>query len=152
MQRNTLVVIVVLVVIIVVAVVLTAKRSAGRSTIPVQFQGQQQVEKIDMKTLDVYKESPADWEGKYAPDDRGHYKNPKTGDYTVVNEMICASCGKVIPRPDVPADLVPKNRKQQGGASYGRALHDAMNKALADYMCPRCGKHAWFQAGAEHGI
>ena len=65
------------------------------------------VQMVDMKTFDIFTETSDDWAGKYAPDASGHYKNPKTGEYTVVKAMKCASCGQLIPVPDIPADLLP---------------------------------------------
>jgi rubrerythrin len=57
------------------------------------------MELIDSKTCEVKTLTLGEWQ-KLGQDDKGHYKNPKTGKYTMVPVMICPSCGEKIPQPD----------------------------------------------------
>ena len=87
------------------------------------------------------------------PDAPDHFKNPKTGEYTVVAAMKCASCGQLIPKPEIPADLLPpppppeekgsKMAEIAGKQKYMQAKAMAMMKVLREYKCPKCGKSAW---------
>ncbi len=105
----------------------------------------QKVQKIDMKTLEVFAETSADWQTKYAPDASHRYKNPNTGEYTMVDTMRCASCGQLIPEPQTNPEFLPKPEpgKQKGSQKGDTRMAEAMQKTLAAYLCPRCGKHAW---------
>ena len=149
MDTKKVVVIVVLVVVIVVAAVFTAKRTSGKqgsAALEAAQKGQiaAKVDKIDNKTLEVFSETLSDWKTKYAPDAEGHFKNPKTGEYTMVGAMKCASCGADIPYPDLPAELLGSKGK---GARRGGNPEARMEQILANYMCPKCGKHAYFATG-----
>jgi hypothetical protein len=155
MDRKKLVVIAVLVVVIVVAVVIASKRTANVGP-PVELTeaGKAKVDMIDMKTLEVFSELSTDWQTKYAPDASGHFKNPKTGEYTVVKAMKCASCGQLIPVPETPANLLPPKPTARGLAAkgesikYGQAMGMARMQVMRDYICPRCGKPATIRTGS----
>jgi len=101
--------------------------------------------KIDMNSFEVFAETDDDWLSKYAPDKSGRFKNPKTGEYTMVEPMTCASCGQLIP---VPADMPPPPHPFLGrGKGVDTAGAFAAAKALAEfklkYKCPKCGKPAF---------
>jgi hypothetical protein len=159
MDSKKLAAIGVLVVVIVVAVVITMKRTGNEAPPAGAFgteTASKKMDKIDMKTLEVFSELPSDWSGKYAPDASGRYKNPKTGEYTVVDAMRCASCGQLIPVPEIPADQLPPPPAKGPARSladigarqkYGAAKGLAMLKARQSYICPRCGKPAFGVAG-----
>ena len=151
MERKKLIVIAVLVVVIVVAVVIASRRTATDTKVGsdiARAANAAMTSMIDMKTLEVFTEPSSDWQGKYKPDASGHFKNPKTGEYTIVPTIKCASCGQLIPMPEVPPDQLPPPVTEKGPASKG--AHQAYNLALAkarvkimnEYICPRCGKPA----------
>ncbi len=97
-----------------------------------------------MKTFEVFAETVRDWATKYAPDASGRYKNPKTGEYTMVNVMKCASCGRPIPVPTLPDDLRPKSASgPRPSREASQALAAAMQKFELTYKCPLCGKNAF---------
>ena len=111
----------------------------------------QQVQKIDYKTLELAKESRRDWMGKYAPDASGRYKNPKTGEYSMVDAFHCRACGKLIPLPEVPPELRMRRGPPPATSGGHKAAALAGPPAGADpvasliqlqqnYKCPRCGK------------
>jgi hypothetical protein len=150
----------VLVVVIVIAVVITMKRTSNEAppqAVATLATANVKIDKIDMKTLEVFSELPADWKGKYAPDASGHYKNPKTGEYTIVEAMKCASCGQLIPVPEIPADQLPPPPAERGAVTargniadrqkYAMARGLAMLKVRQEYKCPRCGKSAFRAEG-----
>jgi rRNA maturation protein Nop10 len=105
----------------------------------------QLVQKIDMKTLEVIGETNADWRDKYAPNAAHYYKNPNTGEYTMTDIMKCASCGQIIPKPQIAPEFLPKRApgEPRPDPKSDTTLVDAMQKTLNAYLCPRCGKHAW---------
>jgi hypothetical protein len=84
------------------------------------------LEKIDYKTLEIVSMPLGKWMdlryGNY-----GLYKNPKTGEPTMVNIMVCHSCGAKIPEMPVTQELAHKGQ-------------DALQEARAAYRCPKCGK------------
>ena len=121
----------VLLIVIIVAAVFALKRAVG--TPPQAPQLAMMVEKIDMKTLDVITESEGDWVGKYASNEQGFYKSPKTGEYTMVSAIKCAACGQLIPDPFAVAGLRP-----------GRGMSpEQMMKFSSEAKCPRCGKNPY---------
>jgi len=145
MDSKKIVAIAVLIAVIVAAAVFTAKRSASDSTAPTDVVGIK-IDKIDMKTNEVITETAADWDNKYTPDQFQRYKNPKTGAYTMVGIMKCASCGKQIPVPQLPDELLQKVAASGGkGINMGKYKQEmiaAQMKALREYKCPLCGKLA----------
>ena len=115
--------------VIIVAVVIAVKRNMSKPEMP-DWRQNQQIERIDIKSFEVITERQGDWDGKYAPDASGRYKNPKTGEYTMVGVMKCAACGQFIPNLQIPAEL------------RGKPVPMAtMEKLKSEYKCPKCGKN-----------
>jgi rRNA maturation protein Nop10 len=137
-----------LVVVIVIAAVITASRTKGSGTSnAVQTEQQKMMavkgDKIDDKTYEIISERVADWNSKYAPDSSGHYKNPKTGEYTISDVTTCVSCGEKIPAPVIPP--VPANK----GIKAQREGIAVQQQIMRDYKCPKCGKNAYSQEQVE---
>jgi rRNA maturation protein Nop10 len=127
MERSKQIVIgAVLIVVAIIAVVITVKRTTG-GVQPPSWVLDQQVEKMDIKSMEVLKASLRDWMGKYAPDASGYWKNPKTGQYTMANVITCSSCGARIPGVQMPKGATP----------------EAAEKLQGEYKCPKCGKNAY---------
>ena len=148
MDVKKVVIIAVLVVVIVLAAVFTAKRSSSSGTsaaVQATHEGIMGVkaDKIDNKSFEIISETISDWNSKYSPDADGHFKNPKTGEYTMVATMKCASCGAIIPYPDIPPE-VRQGRRVHGKRVFGEG---GTEQILLDYMCPKCGKHAYSLGG-----
>ncbi len=146
MDTKKVLAIVVLVVVIALAVVFAMRRNSGTALTGQMdatrnSQMAAKIDKIDNKTFEVFSETLADWNSKYAPDKSGHWKNPKTGEYTIVPVMKCASCGALIPYPEMPMASSGK------GARRGMNMERQEQEVLADYMCPKCGKHAYIAEG-----
>jgi rRNA maturation protein Nop10 len=135
-------VVVALVAVIVIAVVLTAKRTSSTGA-PAAVKAAQEalsaakVDKIDKTTYEIFTETAADWQSKYAPDASGHYKNPKTGEYTMTSVIKCASCGALIPAPDMPVE--PQTAK---GMDRVRLMREEQ-EIRHNYKCPKCGRDAY---------
>jgi rRNA maturation protein Nop10 len=151
MNLKKIALIALLIAVIAAAAVLAVRRARSELKTPLLFQKfvdereNQKLEKIDMKSLEVFSETVRDWATQYAPNTDGYYKNPKTGEYTVVEAMKCASCGQLIPAPQLPAGLAQKMR---GGRNHGpspEAIAEmvAVKKSQSNYKCPRCGKNAF---------
>jgi len=87
--------------------------------------GGQMIEKIDENTLELVSLPLEEWMHVDSKD--GKYKNPRTGTYSLVGVMQCASCGAKIPLPDIPAN-----------AGAAASLH-----IMENYVCPKCGKKAY---------
>jgi len=85
---------------------------------------------IDRESLELFTFTMNEWSelSKKSAHYPVRYRNPRTGGYTLVRVMRCASCGKKIPYPDVPG--------------YTRGDSAAITRALEGYICPRCGKKA----------
>jgi rRNA maturation protein Nop10 len=131
-----------LVVVIIAAVAFAKYRLSDRTRSKVLKAAQQalartRLQKIDNKTFEIFSETVADWNSKYAPDAEGHYKNPKTGEYTMMPIHRCASCGAMIPEPDMPSGW----SKLRGQAL--KALMRERREFLIAYKCPKCGKKAY---------
>ncbi len=124
--------VVVLIVVIVFAIVFMAKR-AGLSTggpTPPKWVLEQPVERIDMKSGEVITKQLQEWDKLGQKD--GAYKNPTSGDYTMVSPMVCAACKAKIPSPTPPADLMA-----------GKGDPAAMQKWQETVKCPKCGKNPY---------
>jgi hypothetical protein len=90
---------------------------------------QEPTEKIDQETLEVVTLPFGEWEKLGQKD--GKYKNPKTGKYSMVADMVCAHCGAKIPAPDLSSIVSITDPKE---------LMATRAKLLAEYKCPKCGK------------
>jgi rRNA maturation protein Nop10 len=111
--------------IIVLAIAWTAKSHFGGPQPPAAVLAQP-VEKIDMKTLKILTKPMSEWLSLGHQGNR--YKNPETGEYTLVAPRTCAACGQQIPEPAYPKDI--------------RAIPpDELAKIEQDYVCPKCGGH-----------
>jgi hypothetical protein len=137
-------IVVALVVVIAVVAVLTVKRTSGTGESKMLNEARRAqagaiMDKIDNKSLEIISEPASDWMGKYAPDSSGHFKNPKTGEYTMVTIITCASCGAQIPAPDLNPALKGKATVRTDRA---QAMHDQL-QILHNYQCPKCGKNAY---------
>jgi len=131
MYRKQIAIGAVLIVVVIIAAVITVRRTTSGPR-PPDWVLDEQVQKIDIKSLDVAKERLGDWQGKYAADASGRFKSPKTGEYTMVDVMTCSACGQPIPVPQIPDEL------------RGQAPNPtAMRKMRLEYKCPRCGKNPW---------
>ena len=141
MNLKKIAVIALLVAVISAAAAFTVTRIHSEPT----FYVDQKVQKIDVKSFELFSETKADWAGKYAPDASGRFKNPDTGEYTMVRPMKCASCGRLIPAPNIPGEppTKPDPGKQLTREDVLLARAAAVEEVLTNYKCPRCGKNAW---------
>ena len=80
------------------------------------------VKKIDEKSLEVFNLTEAEWMDLGQKDQR--YKNPQTGEYTVVTALVCAGCGK-----DMPSLIYPRG----ADAAVRQQFDD-------NWVCPHCGR------------
>ena len=131
-NRTKLVVVVGLLAIVIVAVGLSLKRSLhiGEATPPDSIL-KQPVEKIDEKSFKLITKTLGEWER--LGEREGKFKNPETGDYTMMSVMVCGHCGQKIPYPVIPAETAQLSH------------HNARIAILGKYKCPKCGALA-----AEH--
>ena len=150
MEGKKIAIYVVLLAVVIGAVVLAVKRVASNPA-PPSWVLAQQVQKIDCKTLELVSASLGDWNSKYAPQasDSKRWKNPKTGEYTMVDPIKCAACGQLIPGPDYSATLrhaaptAPAAATSNGLPPPMPASDVDMTlfqKIQREYRCPKCGK------------
>ncbi len=103
MDRKKVLIIALLIAVIVAAAASIAKRTWSELTGPA-FSVDRKITKIDMKSLEAFTETASDWEVKYAHDAIGRYKNPRTGEYTMVD-----AGGQPIALPQSPAEPPPES-------------------------------------------
>jgi rRNA maturation protein Nop10 len=140
-NRKKIAIAVLLIAAIAVAVAVTVKRVRSElKAQPPTLQVDQKFPKIDIKSLEVFWETTSDWATQYAPDVSGRYKNPATGEQTMVDVMKCASCGQLIPVPQPSPAATARQQKREVTIHSAAEAREAL---LRDYICPRCGKHAW---------
>jgi len=128
-QKTLLVII--LIVIVVAGIIFTVRR-AGRGTAkpPPRIAGEK-IEKIDYKTGEFFTKTRGEWDKLRRDDFRSAWKNPKTGEYTVVDVMTCPHCGEKIPQRPVTVEEVNNPASMEP---------EALRAANAAYKCPKCGK------------
>jgi hypothetical protein len=140
-NRKKIAIAVLLIAAIAVAVAVTVRRVRSElKARPPTLQVDRKFPKIDVKSLEVFWETTSDWATQYAPDASGRYKNPATGEQTMVDVMKCASCGQLIPLPQLSPGASALPPGQEAGRHSAAAARAAL---LRDYICPKCGKHAW---------
>ncbi len=100
-----------------------------RRPVPPPHIMQQEVTLVDSKTGELVTQTRAAW-GKLGSAN-GRYKNPQTGQYTMVAPIRCAACAAQVPPPEFPAD----------------ATAEQVTRALEAYRCPKCGKRAFLVPG-----
>jgi len=112
-----------IVIIVGVVIWLLIWAGVGSSGIPKHVR-EQGVEMADIKSLEVITLPAEKWAKMLG--ENGKYRNPKTGEYTMVPVMTCAACGEKIPKPDIPPDASPAD----------------FERYLMEYKCPKCGEPA----------
>ena len=122
---------VVLIMIIVFAIVWISRRGGGRGTIerPNELTGQME-EKIDARSGKIFTKTMGEWE-KLDYSHMGYvWKNPETGEFTVVNIITCPHCGERIPDRlrTVKEIMDPAAMEPQAQVAAAQA-----------YTCPKCG-------------
>ena len=96
MGAKKTVVVVVLIVVIAAALIFLARKSGmGGGVKPGVAVTGQMLERIDANTGELVTKTLAEWEKLGQKD--GKYKNPKSGEYTMVNAMVCKACRQTIP-------------------------------------------------------
>ena len=143
MGTKKILVIAVLIVVIVAAAVYVAKRHSGSSVALPEAVLSIKVEKIDLKTLEIFTENAEDWDTRYAPDEHGRFKNPRTGTYSMVGIMKCAACGKEIPVPQLPEELEKRFERRPFTNSEHSKTKAEIVAFIRAYVCPLCGKLAF---------
>ena len=81
-----------------------------------------------MKTRKLFTKTIAEWE-KLGPKD-GKFKNPETGEYTLVRPMQCFACWKTIPSAGMPETRADAAGSETDGLPAKRT-------------CPECGNNAY---------
>ena len=121
---------VLLVAVVALAVIWGVRRTIGRQG-PPDAVLQEVVKKIDYKTREIIPLSQARWEELRDKTPRANvYKNPKTGEYTVVNILTCGHCGAEIPTIAITDEV---------------AANGDVRKLRDEYKCPFCGQSAFFR-------
>lgn len=94
--------------------------------LPPKWVLEQPMEKIDIKTRELAVRKLGEW-AALGPNKDGLYRNPRTGEFTMTTPTVCVACGKKVPVPMMPLDLINK----------GPDAHAAWLNAA---RCPLCGK------------
>jgi len=95
----------------------------------------QETERVDRETGDLITMQMRKWR-KLGYNDRGFFKNPNTGKFTMVYPMTCASCGEKIPPPDMP-------EYNEDDMEAMMAADEEYEKALREFVCPKCNNKAF---------
>lgn len=120
-----IVIAVVLIVVIVAAVTFGIRKSRGPGIAPEA--AARIIEKMDSKTGEPISRGLGEWISLRHPK-MAVWKNPDTGDYTVVIPVTCRACGERVPGPLVSEDVIA-----QGPPAF--------SAARANYTCPKCGEN-----------
>ena len=120
-------VIVVLLAFIIAAGVFLVKRAEIGGPKSPQWLLDRPVERIDSESLELITKTRGEWDRLGAKNWK--YKNPDSGEYTMVLPIVCAACGEKIPMLDLPsADMDAQNAQ--------------MRELMDEYECPKCGGQA----------
>jgi len=128
-------------IVVVIAVGWTVRRLFGRPASPEWFDkymAEEKVEMIDEQTFETMTKTAKEWERIGSKG--GKYKNPKTGNYSMLPAAVCPVCLKKIPKPVPPY-----------GARPTREEVIAFDQVLREYACPKCGARGIFAPGAARG-
>ena len=124
--------VIVLLAVIAVVVIWSIHRTIGNAG-PPEAVLQQVVKKIDYKTREIISLPLGQWDELRDKNPVTNvYKNPKTGEWTVVNILKCPNCGAEVPTIAITDEVA------KGGAA-------AISKLRAEYKCPVCGKCPLYQ-------
>ncbi len=82
------------------------------------------ITRIDSKSFEEFTQTLGEWDK--AGEQDGMFRNPKTGEFTVTEEMTCKACGAKIP---APSGLAPKGATEAEWTTFVNA-----------YRCPKCAK------------
>ena len=126
MSGNNRIVVVVILLVIVAAAVIWLTVSGDKGQMPAAMRGDV-LKKVDVVTGESVTATREEWEKLGRKGIR--WKNPDTGDYTVVNGMTCEVCGALVSGPDISL----QQKREHEPRWY--------EQQLDDYICPMCGKH-----------
>ena len=87
-------------------------------------------EKIDSRSFELITKTEGEWQ-KLKAQKGAVWKNPATGDYTVVDVMTCMHCAETIPSPLLM--VAPQHARDRETANKIRAEYNS-------YKCPKCDK------------
>jgi len=125
--------IILLAVVVAIAALVWALAIARRAPRPTREALATRIEKIDEDTLETVTLSLGDWQN--LGQRNGRFRNPKTGKYTMLPVMTCASCGAKIPNPLPMWGETPQTDEEMSRTRQEFA------RVMAEYRCPRCGKN-----------
>lgn len=118
------------IVVILIAVFVITTRGSKTAGPPSQITGAP-VTKVDKDSLEVVTLPMSEWQ-KLGANADGCYKNPTTGQYTMLPTMTCKSCGATIPTLLQPPSTGNDDADE---AAYAQMMNE--------YKCPKCGKNAF---------
>jgi len=141
----------VLLLVIAGAVILVVKKYTGAPTQPDRVLDRE-ITKVDTVSGKLVTLKYREWQGLGAKD--GKYKNPETQQFTMVDPIICAACHAKIPPVELPPEpgvIIPpegaSEKEIEALAEKENAAREAYEvqviKLMNDYLCPKCGKHAY---------
>ena len=135
--------IVALLAIIVLAGYWMSRKLGGRDEPPEWYLGQAR-ELVDTETGELISQPVEKWQSGRQLD--GKFKNPKTGDYTMVKPIVCASCGAKIAPPDYPSRPASEPSTRTRTDARRDPVQDAyeaeVDQIWHNHMCPKCGERA----------
>ena len=134
--------VVVLLAIIVVVVVFGIKRMNIGGPKPPEFYFTEQVQKIDLESKEIFTLTRREWLKRRLKDGK-KFKNPNTGEYTVVSAIKCPGCGKLIPSIE---HLLPARKIDSTAPDFEearRVLDLEKDKITSEYKCPECGMRVY---------
>ena len=132
--KKIIVIVILLAVIIAFGVFIAKKLGRGEPKQP-GFVLARPSEQIDLESLEVMTKPLGEWRSLGHKD--GKYKNPNTGNYTMVPTAICAACREKIPMPGMTTSTTPSNDAADPPEA-GQTRRDRIRES----KCPRCGELA----------
>lgn len=145
MEGGKKVAIAVVLILIIVAAVVWQLKSSGTigGPQPPQWVLERKSWKIDNKTLESKELMYKEW--RSLGHKEGKYKNPDTGEYTMVPRMKCAACEEWIPGPEMPRIETTKGQPGDPDQMEDRMAQE--EKIMREYKCPKCSKLAMPEMG-----
>ena len=127
--KQMLIILVLVAVAVAVGILGYKKAEFGGVKMPHEFLDRP-MEYIDIETGELMTLSVGKWQklGRQG----WKFKNPDTGEFTMVSPIVCRSCGEKVP---------PLNMPEPDGANEKAAME--YDKAMRAYMCPQCGRRAY---------
>ena len=131
MEGGTKIIVVVVLIVAVVAFVwwrLSSTEVVGGPKPPTEVRNRPR-KMVDEKTFEVIERTKPEWDELYS-EELDRWRNPDTGEYTIVPGIKCDSCGKLVP--------VKKLSEEEKEGLSEEQIGMRSEQLMRQYVCPHC--------------